>query len=239
MSLLSLSASPLFFFLSSFLPFFSFCLLFLFLFFLFFLSFFFLPFFFPLFFSLFFPFFIFPSPLFSFLSFFFCLFFLSFFLSLSLPLFCRGFDSQAAKQNFPQESQEGFRNHLTSSRPARGARRRAFCGFFFCAPAQLLTPEWPPPRQQPSTADDITSLSTSTHHIRPYPRESTGSRPLSPSQTRESRTSTQVGDDWGILGVVCFCLFLLFFFTPHCVLPRGSTKCQFAAVVVVVVVKVL
>ncbi|ELQ36366.1 hypothetical protein M0657_001583 [Pyricularia oryzae] len=39
-------------------------------------------------------------------------------------------------------------------------------------------------------------------HIRPYPLEHTGSRPLSPSQTSEGRTSTQVGDHWGILGVV-------------------------------------
>ncbi|KAI7912789.1 hypothetical protein M0657_010307 [Pyricularia oryzae] len=39
------------------------------------------------------------------------------------------------------------------------------------------------------------------HHIRPYPLEYTGSRPLSPSQTSEGRTSTQVGDHWGILGV--------------------------------------
>ncbi|QBZ57377.1 hypothetical protein PoMZ_02301 [Pyricularia oryzae] len=38
-------------------------------------------------------------------------------------------------------------------------------------------------------------------HIRPYPLEYTGSRPLSPSQTSEGRTSTQVGDHWGILGV--------------------------------------
>ncbi|QBZ59209.1 hypothetical protein PoMZ_04170 [Pyricularia oryzae] len=46
------------------------------------------------------------------------------------------------------------------------------------------------------------------NHIRPYPLEYTGSRPLSPSQTSEGRTSTQVGDHWGILGVVCFAIFL-------------------------------
>ena len=35
-----------------------------------------------------------------------------------------GFDSRAAKQNLPQESQEGFRNRIpTSSRPARGVGR--------------------------------------------------------------------------------------------------------------------
>ncbi|TLD12218.1 uncharacterized protein PgNI_03259 [Pyricularia grisea] len=47
-------------------------------------------------------------------------------------------------------------------------------------------------------------------HIRPYPLEYTGSRPLSPSQTSEGRTSTQVGDHWGILGVVCFAFLLIF-----------------------------
>uniref|UniRef100_L7JIX9 Uncharacterized protein n=1 Tax=Pyricularia oryzae (strain P131) TaxID=1143193 RepID=L7JIX9_PYRO1 len=47
-----------------------------------------------------------------------------------------------------------------------------------------------------------TYLARSFHHIRPYPLEYTGSRPLSPSQTSEGRTSTQVGDHWGILGVL-------------------------------------
>ena len=39
-------------------------------------------------------------------------------------------------------------------------------------------------------------------YIRPYPRENTGSRPLSPSQTRESQISSWVGDQ-RIPGVVC------------------------------------
>ncbi|KAI7925747.1 hypothetical protein M0657_004062 [Pyricularia oryzae] len=53
------------------------------------------------------------------------------------------------------------------------------------------------------------------NHIRPYPLEYTGSRPLSPSQTSEGRTSTQVGDHWGILGVVCFWVsFLALNFSP-------------------------
>ncbi|KAL8348996.1 hypothetical protein RB601_002126 [Gaeumannomyces tritici] len=44
-------------------------------------------------------------------------------------------------------------------------------------------------------------MTRKNHHIRPYPPEYTGSRPLSLSQTSEGRTSTQVGDHWGILGV--------------------------------------
>jgi hypothetical protein len=52
------------------------------------------------------------------------------------------------------------------------------------------------------------NLSAPDNHIRPYPRESTGSRPLSPSQTRESQISSWVGDDQRIPGVVCFCPFL-------------------------------
>lgn len=40
-------------------------------------------------------------------------------------------------------------------------------------------------------------------HIRPHPAENTASRPLCPSQTAEGQISTQVGDDWGIPGVVC------------------------------------
>ena len=40
-------------------------------------------------------------------------------------------------------------------------------------------------------------------HIRPYPCESTGSRPLSPRQTHESQISSWVGDDQRIPGVVC------------------------------------
>ncbi|KAL2024298.1 hypothetical protein VTK56DRAFT_8780 [Thermocarpiscus australiensis] len=47
-------------------------------------------------------------------------------------------------------------------------------------------------------------------HIRPYPLESTASRPLCPSQTSEGRTSSWVGDDQRIPGVVCS--FLPFFF---------------------------
>ncbi len=41
-------------------------------------------------------------------------------------------------------------------------------------------------------------------HIRPYPLENTGSRPLSPSQASESQISSWVGDDQRIPGVVCF-----------------------------------
>ena len=65
------------------------------------------------------------------------------------------------------------------------------------------------------------SSSIVNSHIRPYLCESTGSRPLSPSQTHKSQISTQVGDDWGILGVVC--LFDLVSFHIHTYLSSTST----------------
>ncbi|VBB80310.1 Putative protein of unknown function [Podospora comata] len=60
-------------------------------------------------------------------------------------------------------------------------------------------------------------LSSMAHcHIRPYAVENTGSRPLSPSQTTDGQTSTQVGDHWGIPGVVCFVAKLLLHCGLHC-----------------------
>ena len=52
----------------------------------------------------------------------------------------------------------------------------------------------------------LNSSSALNLHIRPYLRKNTGSRPLSPRQIRESQTSSWVGDDQRIPGVVCFCL---------------------------------
>ncbi|KAI4863485.1 hypothetical protein F4820DRAFT_426943, partial [Hypoxylon rubiginosum] len=46
---------------------------------------------------------------------------------------------------------------------------------------------------------DINSMNL---HVRPYDLENSGSRPLSHRQTRYSRTSSWVGDDQRILGVV-------------------------------------
>ena len=40
-------------------------------------------------------------------------------------------------------------------------------------------------------------------HIRPYPLENSGSRPLSHRQASEGQTSSWVGDDQRIPGVVC------------------------------------
>ncbi len=50
-------------------------------------------------------------------------------------------------------------------------------------------------------------------HVRPYPLENTGSRPLSQRQTNEGRISSWVGDDQRIPGVVRFLSFfgILFF----------------------------
>jgi hypothetical protein len=45
----------------------------------------------------------------------------------------------------------------------------------------------------------------SSYHIRPYPLENTGSRPLSHRQANEGRSSSWVGDDQRMPGVVCFC----------------------------------
>jgi hypothetical protein len=42
-------------------------------------------------------------------------------------------------------------------------------------------------------------------YIRPYPLENSGSRPLSHRQASEGQTSSWVGDDQRIPGVVCFC----------------------------------
>ena len=62
----------------------------------------------------------------------------------------------------------------------------------------------PTPFHQPGHAWYLNTTSTLNHHIRPYPLGSMGSRPLSLNETGEGQISTQVGDDWGILGVVCF-----------------------------------
>jgi hypothetical protein len=51
---------------------------------------------------------------------------------------------------------------------------------------------------------DIAHSYAQSNHIRPKPSESTGSRPLSLSQAEERRTSSWVGDDQRIPGVVCF-----------------------------------
>jgi hypothetical protein len=58
-------------------------------------------------------------------------------------------------------------------------------------------------------------------HIRPKPLENTGSRPLSLSQAKERRTSSWVGDDQRIPGVVCFyfSLFIYFFLKE-----KGKTR---------------
>ena len=50
------------------------------------------------------------------------------------------------------------------------------------------------------------------HHMRPYPVENTGSRPLSHSQAAEGWISSWVGDDQRIPGVVCFLRFFSFCF---------------------------
>ncbi|KAL7910082.1 hypothetical protein GGI35DRAFT_354599 [Trichoderma velutinum] len=51
-------------------------------------------------------------------------------------------------------------------------------------------------------------------HIRPYPLEYTGSRPLSQRQANERQISSQVGDHWRTPAVVCFgasfCFFLFY-----------------------------
>ncbi|KAL2024703.1 hypothetical protein VTK56DRAFT_6904 [Thermocarpiscus australiensis] len=86
-------------------------------------------------------------------------------------------------------------------------------------------------------------MPTDSGHIRPYPLESTASRPFRPSQTSEGRTSTQVGDDWGIRGVVClhlaspfyylFCFLIIFFpfqgqgSLELCLAIRGLKACSF------------
>ena len=58
----------------------------------------------------------------------------------------------------------------------------------------------------------IGSIPMLFQHIRPYPVENTGSRPLSQSQAAEGLISSWVGDDQRIPAVVCFCCFDLFFF---------------------------
>ena len=51
----------------------------------------------------------------------------------------------------------------------------------------------------------VNAYSTTTNfHIRPYPLENSGSRPLSHRQASEGQTSSWVGDDQRIPGVVCF-----------------------------------
>jgi hypothetical protein len=52
-------------------------------------------------------------------------------------------------------------------------------------------------------ADFIMTGSRLGKYIRPKPSENTGSRPLSLSQAEERRTSSWVGDDQRIPGVVC------------------------------------
>ena len=64
----------------------------------------------------------------------------------------------------------------------------------------------------------ITHFQRKNYHIRPYPLENSGSRPLSHRQTSEGQTSSWVGDDQRIPGVVCFCFLGCFPFLrcPHC-----------------------
>ncbi len=79
-------------------------------------------------------------------------------------------------------------------------------------------------RFPPQTPPPISvTVPTPNHHIRPYPRDNTGSRPLSPRQTRESRTSSWVGDHQRILGVVCFC-FCSFVLPAPSPLPMSSGR---------------
>ena len=58
--------------------------------------------------------------------------------------------------------------------------------------------------KQPQLQEDITPNTTTNFHIRPYPLENSGSRPLSHRQASEGQTSSWVGDDQRIPGVVCF-----------------------------------
>lgn len=57
-----------------------------------------------------------------------------------------------------------------------------------------------------------------SEHMRPYPQENTGSRPLSLSQARERLISSWVGDDQRIPAVACF-LFLFFLLFLVLLLP--------------------
>jgi hypothetical protein len=59
-------------------------------------------------------------------------------------------------------------------------------------------------------------------HIRPYPLENTGSRPLSHSQASEGRISSWVGDDQRIPAVVCF-LAVISFLHSFAITVLGSS----------------
>jgi hypothetical protein len=59
-------------------------------------------------------------------------------------------------------------------------------------------------RTERGRGEDKYPIPSINKHIRPKPSESTGSRPLSLSQAEERRTSSWVGDDQRIPGVVCF-----------------------------------
>ena len=56
----------------------------------------------------------------------------------------------------------------------------------------------------------LTLLLQPSYYIRPYLVENLGSRLLSHRKAFEGQASAQVGDDWGILDVVSFVLFLRF-----------------------------
>ena len=69
------------------------------------------------------------------------------------------------------------------------------------------------PRLLPkSSQSPLTQYPTLNFHIRPYPLENSGSRPLSHRQASEGQTSSWVGDDQRIPGVVCLFAVLSTFF---------------------------
>ncbi|KAL2142718.1 hypothetical protein VTI28DRAFT_806 [Corynascus sepedonium] len=59
-----------------------------------------------------------------------------------------------------------------------------------------------------------TGHSVTDYHIRPYLLGNSGSRPLSQRQTNKGSSSSWVGDDQRMPGVVCFCSFLLLGVSP-------------------------
>ncbi|KAH7358340.1 hypothetical protein B0T11DRAFT_284246 [Plectosphaerella cucumerina] len=72
----------------------------------------------------------------------------------------------------------------------------------------LVRPPEPATASAESAVTDLRSFidlgGEGSYHIRPHPLENTGSRPLSQSQANEGRSSSWVGDDQRMPGVVCF-----------------------------------